>query len=152
MEKLTEKDIGMIVSLYKETSKEEAFKQLKHNFISKEFDLELNAAAANYYGFKERNDGSCQRKGGQVSVLLRKFREEALESILTPVKDKVCNKFEYCKKRNNGDFENETGILVIAVADALLTVTTNIPLIASGSAYIIKNHLLDKWCNCGKAK
>lgn len=61
----------------------------------------------------------------------------------------ACVEFEYCEKRRRGDLEKEGYTLSLAVADALLTFATGFPLpVTLISVYLVKNHILDDWCDC----
>ncbi|HEX8131058.1 MAG TPA: hypothetical protein VF527_18295 [Pyrinomonadaceae bacterium] len=64
----------------------------------------------------------------------------------------VCTKSDYCNKRKQKKFEEEGYVIAIAVADALMTVVTGLPVpITLISVYIVKRGILDKWCKCSES-
>jgi hypothetical protein len=63
----------------------------------------------------------------------------------------VCIDFGYCDRRRKSDLGLEEYALVLAVADALATAKTGIPLpITTVSVYLVKRQILDKWCCCAE--
>jgi hypothetical protein len=65
----------------------------------------------------------------------------------------ICNDFEYCKKKKNKYFQTEKFTLGISIADSLIMAKTLIPIpIIALSAYLVKENIIDKWCNCEKGK
>ena len=66
------------------------------------------------------------------------------------IQEAVCFPLDYCARRRAGTFEREGLQLAIAVADALVTIATQIPLpVTSVSVYLVKTQLLDRMCECG---
>jgi hypothetical protein len=90
--------------------------------------------------------------GGKYASHLNKLIKKKilikLEVVKSNVCKKVCDEFNYCEKRAAGKLDSEKAALIIAISDALVTLLTSVPLLASGASYIIKNHILDHWCNC----
>ena len=63
--------------------------------------------------------------------------------------DIVCNEYKYCEKRKKKEFANEHYQITIGIAEALMVLASQIPLpIIAVAVYLVKNKVLDKWCDC----
>ena len=94
------------------------------------------------------------RWGGEHANLWMRMLLDRSERVLEQWKDQiydaVCVKFQYCKRRKDGAFQKEGLLLAIAVADSLLSASLMLPIpLTSVAVYIVKHHILDKWCRCG---
>jgi hypothetical protein len=66
-----------------------------------------------------------------------------------PIKEAVCVKFAYCRKRRSGELQGEGWTIAAGVSDALLTYLTSFPLPATTvGVYLVKKGILDELCGC----
>jgi hypothetical protein len=85
----------------------------------------------------------AMRVASNVSDKVASYVEQFHETVSTA----VCLK--YCQLKKKGTLESEGFTVAVAVADALLTVTTSFPVPATMvTTYIIKKGILNRWCTC----
>lgn len=91
--------------------------------------------------------------GGKLGKLFMQYALDEINRRLEEYKDKlykkICEEFQYCKKRKEKKFQNEGYLLAVLIADSMLSIAVHFPFPVTATAvYIIKHKILDKWCQC----
>lgn len=161
---MNDEDCNLILRIFEEQSAEDAHWKLRNNLLSPQNLRYLEDVSiynlSNYFGAPPQED---LRKilddprahsiwGGKYALELKSLVRMQIDAILEEAKSvihsKICDDFDYCGKRDRGELESEKSNLILAVAETLLTIFVGIPLIATITVYLIKNHVLDDWCGC----
>ena len=101
--------------------------------------------------------GVAGRYGAETALRVKRYFlslvNEKLAKYQTQIHKAICKDFSYCRKRRTKEFEEEGLLLSVAVADALITFATSLPLpVTSIAVYLVKNKILDRWCDCDRKK
>jgi hypothetical protein len=99
----------------------------------------------------DERPGVANLWGGEFADRVREALKVELAGRMTAMKATIVTAAcpNFCKLKRDGTLDSEGWTVAIAIADALASVATGIPLpLTTISVYIVKSRMLNVWCDC----
>ncbi len=122
------------------------------SYVSQQSGMSIEEAEKIFKGLRPERSMWGGKYAKQYKEVCLNYVASRLEKYRSEIYKVVCADFDYCNKRKLKKFLSEEYQLGIAIAEALLVATTQLPFpIATTTIYLVKHKILDKWCNCNKS-